>query len=404
MKSTHSISTGLKAVVMSCTVAALCGCSTAQLPGLASLQRLASNEAEASVPESPAAEAEPAEPSPVAEEEPKPSQLYDWQGNGRNVSRVVINIDEQKARFYSGEQQIGWSTVATGVRAFPTPTGRFEVLEKVADKRSNLYGRIYNAAGRVVKRDARMGRDAVPPGGRFVGAKMPYFMRLTYDGVGLHAGSIPRPGEPASHGCIRLPQDVAPLLYASVSRGTPMQIVGSGPSYGDYAAKVRIAAQQRAAEEARRAQTSRAEPSTPPEAEQTTAVASRSSPSDVEISEPERTEPAEVASTPAAPEPDSPNSTVGPIPGAVAAPAPTAVDTPLPDAEAPPVESIAGSDPNAPAEDEAAVPDTALPAESSLPEAAMTSTEPASQPQPSEITPVEPEPPTSPDAAERYGP
>jgi len=193
-------------------------------------------------------EAEP-EPIPAPQETAKPGQLYDWSGSGRDVTRIVIDTNEQKARFYSDGEQIGWTTVATGLDSHPTPTGHFEVLEKVKDKRSNLYGRIYNSGGGVVRGNAKAGQDPVPPGGRFVGASMPHFLRLTYDGVGMHAGPIPRPGRPASHGCIRMPARIASALYTEVNVGTPVTIVGSGPDYGDYAARVR---RERIAAEARR--------------------------------------------------------------------------------------------------------------------------------------------------------
>jgi hypothetical protein len=83
--------------------------------------------------------------------------------------------------------------------------------------------------------------------GRFAGAKMPYFLRLTGDGVGLHAGPIPRPGHPASHGCIRLPGALAERLFSQVPVGTPVTITGSGPDYGDY--RGRLAAQGAARQE-----------------------------------------------------------------------------------------------------------------------------------------------------------
>ncbi|MDX2343320.1 MAG: L,D-transpeptidase family protein [Acidimicrobiia bacterium] len=188
---------------------------------------------------------QPAQPDPLAIPEPqekaKPGKLYEWNGNGRPVSRVVVSIDEQRARFYDGDEQIGWSTVASGVSKHATPVGHFEVLEKVEKKKSNLYGKIYNKQGKVVKSNAKMGEDKIPPGGRFDGAKMPYFMRLTYDGIGLHAGPIPRPGRPASHGCIRMPKQMAPILYEHVTNGTPVTVHGKGPDYGNYAERQRIA-------------------------------------------------------------------------------------------------------------------------------------------------------------------
>ncbi|EGV28684.1 ErfK/YbiS/YcfS/YnhG family protein [Thiorhodococcus drewsii AZ1] len=199
---------------------------------------------------------EPLPPLPPTKEKPEPklkkTELYEWNGEGRQVTRIVVNTNEQKATFYSGNDEVGWSTVATGVSKHPTPTGNFEVIEKVENKRSNLYGKVYGSGGKVIRSNVKVGRDPIPSGARFEGAKMPYFMRLTNDGVGLHAGPIPRPGRAASHGCIRMPSKLAPVLFAHVPNGTPVTIEGKGPSYGDYMEKQRaIAAKQRAAEQRR---------------------------------------------------------------------------------------------------------------------------------------------------------
>ncbi|WP_373506786.1 L,D-transpeptidase family protein, partial [Thiocapsa sp.] len=179
-------------------------------------------------------------------EKPKPSKLYEWNGDGRKVSRIVIDTDKQRASFFVGEDEIGWSTVASGLPKHPTPTGQFAVIEKVENKRSNLYGKVVKN-GKVVRSNVKAGRDPIPTGASFEGAHMPYFMRLTGDGIGLHAGPIPRPGQPASHGCIRLPSTLAPVLFKHVSHGTQVTIVGSGPSYGNYVEKQRVAAAQQAA-------------------------------------------------------------------------------------------------------------------------------------------------------------
>jgi lipoprotein-anchoring transpeptidase ErfK/SrfK len=202
-------------------------------------------------PEQPVVAEVPSTPTAAEEkaEKEKPSKLYEWNGEGRSVSRIVVDTDAQRARFYSGDEEIGWSTVASGLPKYPTPTGQFAVMEKVENKRSNLYGKFVRG-GKVVKGSVKAGRDPVPEGASFEGAHMPFFMRLTYDGIGLHAGPIPRPGQPASHGCIRLPSTLAPVLFRHVSHGTQVNIVGSGPSYGDYMEKVRIAEAQRAAREA----------------------------------------------------------------------------------------------------------------------------------------------------------
>lgn len=167
----------------------------------------------------------------------KPKSLYEWNGTGRSVSHMKVNVDEQKVYVFSGKEQIGWATVATGLRSYPTPVGDYKVMEKVANKKSNLFGKTYTSAGKLVNSDAKMGRDSIPDGGRFEGATMPYYLRLTGDGVGMHAGPIPRPGNRASHGCIRMPRSFAPLLFASTTVGTPVSIVGDGPSYTAYLKK-----------------------------------------------------------------------------------------------------------------------------------------------------------------------
>ena len=58
---------------------------------------------------------------------------------------------------------------------------------------------------------------------------MPHWMRLTSGGVGMHAGMIPRPGMPASHGCIRLPEAMAAKLYDVLVPGSNVTVSGIAP-------------------------------------------------------------------------------------------------------------------------------------------------------------------------------
>ena len=58
------------------------------------------------------------------------------------------------------------------------------MVEKVVDKRSGLHGRMVSSTGEILASDADTRRDAVPPGGRFPGAAMPYRMRLNSSGIG----------------------------------------------------------------------------------------------------------------------------------------------------------------------------------------------------------------------------
>lgn len=159
---------------------------------------------------------------PVANAAPPQPKLYEWHGvtDASGPTKVSISLSEQKAYIYKGGEQAGWTYVASGRSAFPTPQGTFRVSEKKVDKNSSKYGIIVDSEGNVVDSDATRGVDRIPPGCRFVGASMPYWMRLTGNGVGMHAGNIPNPGLPASHGCIRLPQEMAATLYDVVDVGT----------------------------------------------------------------------------------------------------------------------------------------------------------------------------------------
>lgn len=155
----------------------------------------------------------------------KMNMLFDWNGAGvKGPVSIRINREEQMARIYKGGQEVGWTYVATGVKGHRTPAGSFRILEKKKDKHSNLWGTIQDANGNVVVSDARSGRDRVPAGGKFSGARMANWMRLTGDGIGMHRGHIPNPGSPASHGCIRLPGGMAEILFSEVRVGTPVTI------------------------------------------------------------------------------------------------------------------------------------------------------------------------------------
>lgn len=163
-------------------------------------------------------------PPPGVSTEPMP--LYEWNPEVLyGEPSIVIDLRIQRAEVYIGGLFAGWSVVATGKEGYNTPAGDYTILQKLVDKHSTLYGKIVDAYGNTVKADADVRRHSVPPGGRFVFAPMPYWMRLTWRGIGMHAGPIPRPGRPASHGCIRLPRDFAIQLFQIVRIGTPVQII-----------------------------------------------------------------------------------------------------------------------------------------------------------------------------------
>ena len=137
-------------------------------------------------------------------------------------SRVLILLGAQRLLLLAGDSIYIDTPVSTGKRAGMTPAGIFKILEKDPDHRSSIYGAFVDSRGRVVRDGVSLKVDSAPSGTRYVGAPMKWFCRLTYSGVGMHVGILP--GYPASHGCIRLPAEIAPLIYHNVKIGTPVRI------------------------------------------------------------------------------------------------------------------------------------------------------------------------------------
>ncbi len=138
-------------------------------------------------------------------------------------SRILVSISKQRAYLMLGDEVAIDTPVSTGKRAGMTPPGEFTVMEKDPDHRSNIYGNFVDGKGRMVRSGVSTRIDSAPSGSRFSGAPMYHFLRLNEQGLGLHAGHLP--GYPASHGCIRLPVDIAPLFFKNVKTGTPAKIV-----------------------------------------------------------------------------------------------------------------------------------------------------------------------------------
>ena len=141
------------------------------------------------------------------------------QTNAENSS-IVISLAKQRAFLINGDQVAMDYPISSGTKSRPTPPGTYYILEKIVDKRSNMYGRIYDAEGTIVNRDADATKDPIPEGGRFEGAPMRYWMRMTNDGVGHHIGPLPRNRQPASHACVRGPSATIPVVFSKVKLGT----------------------------------------------------------------------------------------------------------------------------------------------------------------------------------------
>lgn len=139
-------------------------------------------------------------------------------------ARIEIDLSEQRARIYKvapgADQLVIETDVSTGKSGYSTSPGSFRIKEKLVDKRSTLYGSWVNSSGETIRSN---GDSRIRPGGasRFIGAEMPYWMRIN-GGIGMHIGYVP--GYPASHGCIRVPPAIQPLIFSKVGVGTSVTV------------------------------------------------------------------------------------------------------------------------------------------------------------------------------------
>ncbi|NUT01541.1 MAG: L,D-transpeptidase family protein [Sphingomonas sp.] len=129
------------------------------------------------------------------DEQPGPGE-YLWRNvpASAGAERVVIGLSDQLAYLYRGETLVAVASISTAKAPRITPTGIFTVLEKRPMYRSKKY-------------------DNAP---------MPFMQRIDTYGIAMHAGF--NPGQPASHGCIRLPSAFAKKLYTVTNVGTPVLI------------------------------------------------------------------------------------------------------------------------------------------------------------------------------------
>jgi lipoprotein-anchoring transpeptidase ErfK/SrfK len=145
-----------------------------------------------------------------------------WDGDGvEGKPSIKISLGEQRAYFYKSGVLVGVSQLSTGREGLNTPYGHFSIIQKDANHVSSLFGDYVDSAGTVVVPNVDVTKDPKPPGAKFKGTPMPYFMRIVA-GTGMHAGYLP--GYPASHGCIRMPEFMAEDFFKSVSLGTPVTI------------------------------------------------------------------------------------------------------------------------------------------------------------------------------------
>jgi lipoprotein-anchoring transpeptidase ErfK/SrfK len=129
--------------------------------------------------------------SPLSLDAPIRPGDYAWNAEGvpHGALTVVVDLEWRYVYVYRGGIEIGRSSMIYGADDKPTPTGVYPILQRKRHHISNLYG-----------------------------APMPYMLRLTNDGISIHASEEIR-DEYATHGCIGLPDEFAAALFAEAKVG-----------------------------------------------------------------------------------------------------------------------------------------------------------------------------------------
>ena len=108
---------------------------------------------------------------------------------------VIVDINAQRAYLFVNGNLVFDTPVSTASKGRYTPRGTYAISEKIkSGKHSTLYG-----------------------------SPMPYWQRLGESAIGMHTGQLP--GYPASHGCVRMPDESARFMFDSTKQGTTVQIV-----------------------------------------------------------------------------------------------------------------------------------------------------------------------------------
>ncbi len=117
------------------------------------------------------------------------TQILLGSGPAPDKLRIEISLAMQSVALVRDGVPIYHARCSTGRSGYSTKRGEFVVTNKERNHRSTIYH-----------------------------VEMPYFMRLSCFDFGMHAGVVPN--YPASHGCIRLPEDTARKFFSEIPVGT----------------------------------------------------------------------------------------------------------------------------------------------------------------------------------------
>lgn len=148
--------------------------------------------------------------------------MFSVSAGARPSTKVIIDLSNQQAVLLQNGQVVLVSPIASGKDGWSTPVGNFSIIRKDQNHESGSFGSLLDRSGRLINSNATPG-SYVPAGCHYVPAPMPDFMEFARN-IGMHAGYLP--GFPASHGCVRMPHDLAQEFYDRVQVGTPVRVWG----------------------------------------------------------------------------------------------------------------------------------------------------------------------------------
>ncbi|HKN32587.1 MAG TPA: L,D-transpeptidase [Terriglobales bacterium] len=133
--------------------------------------------------------------------------LAQGQSPAQPPRQVVVSLRARKLAVLQDGAILGIFQIAVGADSSPSPTGEFEIVNRVSNP-------TYYHAGQVIP----SGKDN-PIGTRWVG--------LNRKGYGIHGTNAPRSiGKAASHGCIRLRNRDMEQLFTMLRSGDRVEIRG----------------------------------------------------------------------------------------------------------------------------------------------------------------------------------
>jgi lipoprotein-anchoring transpeptidase ErfK/SrfK len=127
------------------------------------------------------------------------------------VVNLVLKLNEKRVYVYKGDKVIAKYPVAIGKKGWETPTGEWQVLEKIKNPAWTSF---------------KTGEVFAPGGENPLGARWIGFWTDGQDVIGFHGTpNIKSVGTAASHGCVRMYNRDVRALYKLVRVGTTVKVV-----------------------------------------------------------------------------------------------------------------------------------------------------------------------------------